>query len=84
MISPLLAKLYGIILEKKINKWLEMEGKLAKGQASLEGIIQPQNTSLCSKSLQRNVIVIILTYFVALWILEEILIQCLEITYGIS
>jgi len=34
MISPILAKLYGIILEKKINGWLEMEGKRAKGQAS--------------------------------------------------
>ena len=33
MIIPLLAKLYGIILEKKINEWLEMEGKRAKGQA---------------------------------------------------
>ena len=33
MISPLLAKLYDIILEKKINEWLEMEGKWAKGQA---------------------------------------------------
>ena len=33
MIIPLLAKLYGIILEKKINKSLESEGKRAKGQA---------------------------------------------------
>ena len=33
MISPLLAKLYGIILEKKINKSLGMEGKWDKGQA---------------------------------------------------
>ena len=33
MIIPLLAKLYGIILEKKINIWLESEGKHAKGQA---------------------------------------------------
>ena len=32
MMSPLLAKLYGIILEKKINEWLEMEGKRTKGQ----------------------------------------------------
>ena len=32
MISPLLAKLYGIILEKKINIWIESEGKWAKGQ----------------------------------------------------
>ena len=33
MIIPLLAKLYGIIIEKKINGWLEMEGKRAKDQA---------------------------------------------------
>ena len=33
MIIPLLAKLDGIILEKKINELLEMEGKRAKGQA---------------------------------------------------
>ena len=32
MISPLLAKLYGIILEKKIRIWLESEGKRDKGQ----------------------------------------------------
>ena len=32
MISPLLTKLYGIILEKKINGWIEMEGKQAKGK----------------------------------------------------
>ena len=33
MISPLLAKLYAIILEKKLSIWLESEGKRAKGQA---------------------------------------------------
>jgi hypothetical protein len=33
MISPILAKLYGIILEKKISLWLESHGKRAKGQA---------------------------------------------------
>jgi hypothetical protein len=32
MISPVLAKLYGIILEKKISLWLECHGKRAKGQ----------------------------------------------------
>ena len=32
MIIPLLAKLNGIILENKINEWLEMEGKRAKVQ----------------------------------------------------
>ena len=33
MLSPLLAKLYGIILERKISIWLESEGKWDKGQA---------------------------------------------------
>jgi hypothetical protein len=33
MINPILTKLYGIILEKKINIWLESHGKRAKGQA---------------------------------------------------
>ena len=33
MISPLLAKLYVILLEKKLSIWLESEGKRAKGQA---------------------------------------------------
>ena len=32
MISPLLAMLYGIILENNINDCLEMESKWAKGQ----------------------------------------------------
>ena len=33
MISPILAKLYGIILENKISLWLESHGKRAKGRA---------------------------------------------------
>ena len=33
MISPILAKLYGIILEKTISLWLERQGKRDKGQA---------------------------------------------------
>ena len=33
MISHILAKLYGIILEKKISLWLEIHGKRAKGHA---------------------------------------------------
>ena len=41
MIDPLLAKLNGIILEKNINEWLEMEGKQDKGQ---EGFIRHNST----------------------------------------
>jgi hypothetical protein len=33
MISLVLAKIYGIILEKKISLWLESHGKIAIGQA---------------------------------------------------
>jgi hypothetical protein len=34
MISPILSKLYGIILEIKISLWLEIHGKRAKGQVN--------------------------------------------------
>ena len=57
MISSLLAKLYDIILKNKINEWQEMEGKWAKGQTSLEGIIQPHTTLLRLGSLHMNVII---------------------------
>jgi hypothetical protein len=33
MINPLFAKLFGSMLEKKINKWAEERDKRAKGQA---------------------------------------------------
>jgi hypothetical protein len=33
IISPILSNLYGIILKKKINLWLESHSKSAKGQA---------------------------------------------------
>jgi hypothetical protein len=34
MISPLFAKLFGKMVERNINKWVEEEGKRAKGEAS--------------------------------------------------
>jgi hypothetical protein len=37
MISPILSKLYGSILEKKISIWIEIHGKRAKGQADFRG-----------------------------------------------
>ena len=55
-----------------------MEGKQLKAKQVLEGIIQPRTTSLRSGSFQRNVVIISMTYFVSLWILENILIQCLK------
>jgi hypothetical protein len=43
MISPLLSKLYGIILEKKINIWLEIHGKRAKGQDRFRSYHSPMD-----------------------------------------
>jgi hypothetical protein len=36
MISPILAKLYKIILEKKIRIWIESHNKRAKGHAGFK------------------------------------------------
>ena len=46
MISPLLAKPYGVILEKKTIVWIESEGRGIKVRHDLEGITIPQITSL--------------------------------------
>jgi hypothetical protein len=40
MISPILAKLYGIILEKKISLWLESHGKKLMASPGLGDTIQ--------------------------------------------
>jgi hypothetical protein len=37
MISPILAKLYGIILEKNISIWIESHKKRAKGDIGFKG-----------------------------------------------
>ena len=84
MINPLLAKLYGIILEKKINEWLEMEGKQAKGQAGFRRKHSTTDHLLRLGSLWRSVVMISLISCVALWTLENTLIRCLEMTHGIG
>jgi hypothetical protein len=37
MIIPILAKLYGSVLENKIGSWLESHGKRARGEAGFRG-----------------------------------------------
>jgi hypothetical protein len=37
MISPILTKLYGIVLENKIGSWIEIHGKRARGEAGFRG-----------------------------------------------
>jgi len=85
MISPLLAKLYGIILEKKITVWRESERKQAKGQG---GFIRHHSTTNHLITLRviakycHNLLNLI--SFVVSWTLGKLLIKCLEITCGID
>jgi hypothetical protein len=52
MISPVLAKLNGIILEEKISIWLEIHEKGAKVQVGFLGaLIQLWTTLLCLGTL---------------------------------
>jgi hypothetical protein len=84
MISPILAKLYGSILEKKISIWLESHGKRAKGQPVLEVIIQPWTTLSHLGSLQRSVTTIKPISFVVSLTLGNILTLFLGPTFGIG
>ena len=85
MISPILAKLYGIILEKKISIWLESHGKRAKGHAGgLRDIIQLWTILLPLGSLQRSSTILKLIFFVVLLTLEKLLTWFLGKTFGIG
>jgi hypothetical protein len=85
MINPILAKLYGSILEKKISIWLEIHGKRAKGQESvLEVIIQLWTTLSHLGSLQRSVATIKPISFVVSLTLGKLLTLCLGLTFGIG
>ena len=52
MINPLFAKLFGSMLENKINKWAEEIYKCAKGQASF----RPKNSTVDHCITLRNII----------------------------
>ena len=81
-----LSQLSYMFLSQKIRSMNDQKCKVSRLKAKkvLEGITQPRTTSLHLGSLQRNVVIISLTYFLDLWILEKLLIQCLEITCGIG
>ena len=76
--------LYGIILEKKINGWLEMEGKWAKGQAGFRRNHSTTDHLLTLRIIAEECRNNKSDLFVSLWILENLLIQCLEISHGIG
>ena len=81
-----LSQLSFMVLSSKIISMNDQKSKVSELNAKqvLEGIIQPRTTTLHLRSLHRNVVIICLTYFVALGVLENILIQCLEVTYEIG
>ena len=88
MISPLLGKLYGIILEKKINEWLEIESKRAKGQAAFT---RNHSTTdhlvtlrIIAEECRNNKSHLFCCFVDLWWILEKLFIHCLEITCGIG
>jgi hypothetical protein len=83
MISPILAKIYGIVLEKKISIWLESHDKRDKGQAGLRDIIQLWTILLPLGSLQRSS-EILKPFFFFLLTLEKILSWFLGKTFGIG
>jgi hypothetical protein len=73
MISPILTKLYGIILEKKISLWLESHGKRAKGQAGFRRYHSTVDILLPLGSLQRSFAILKPIFFVVLLTLEKLL-----------
>jgi hypothetical protein len=72
MISPLLAKLHGIILENKINVWLKRHGKRDKGHPKFS-IIQLWTFLLHEGSLWMSVAITKPISYVVLLNLENIL-----------
>ena len=84
MISPLLAMLYGIIFEKEINEWLKTEGKRDKCQACFRRNHSTTYHLLTLRIISEESRNNKYDLFFFLWILEKLLIQCLEITCVIS
>ena len=82
MISPLLAKLYGIILEKKINIWLESEGKWAKGQAGFRKHHSTTDHLITLRIIMEECRNDKSISFATLLTLERLSIRYLEITFG--
>jgi hypothetical protein len=83
MISPILAKLYGIILEKKISLWLESHGKIFKGQARFRRYHSILD-HLVTFRMQRSFVILKPISFVVLLTLENILTWFLGKTFGIG
>jgi hypothetical protein len=84
MISPILAKLYGIILEKKISLWLESHGKRAKGQAGFRRYHSTVDHLVTFRIIAEEFAILKPIFFVVLLTLEKLLTWFLGKTFGIG
>jgi hypothetical protein len=84
MISLNLAKLYRIILEKKISLWLESHDKELKARPNLGDIIQMWTILLPLGTLQRSYAILTPIFCIVLLTLENILTQFPGKPFGIG
>jgi hypothetical protein len=84
MISPILAKLYGIILEKKISLWLESHGKRAKVQAGFRRYHSTVDHLVTFRIIAEEFAILKPIFFVVLLTLENLLTWFLGKTFGIG
>jgi hypothetical protein len=81
-VGLVLAKVFAMILEARLNSWAEERGLRARGQAGLGKTSAPRITcTFCKRSLNRA-LTNAKKCIVILWIFAKLLIQCLVICYG--
>jgi hypothetical protein len=84
MISPILAKLYGIILEKKISLWIESNGKRDKGHVMFKRYDSTVDHLVTFRIIVEEFCNTKTNFFVVLLTLEKILTWFLGKTFGIG
>jgi len=84
MIILILAKLYGIILENKIILWLEIHGKIAKGQVRFRRYHSTMDHIVTFRIIERISAILKPIFFVVLLTLEKLLTWFLGQTFGIG
>jgi hypothetical protein len=84
MISPILAKLYGIIFKKKIYIWLESHGKRAKGQAEFRRYHSTMDHLVTFRIIADELCNTKAIFFVVLLSLKNLLTWFLGKTFGIG
>jgi hypothetical protein len=84
MISPILAKIYGIILENKISLWLEIHSKRDKGQAGFRRYHSTVDHIVTFRVIAKEFYNTKTNFFVVLLTLENLLTWFIRKTFGIG